>query len=74
MEPLDPAGWSRYSYVKNDPFNLVDPSGFDGEQNRTPVLGRSPPILQVFRQVAEDDLIERFFAHLSPKNGSSGLR
>ena len=28
-EPLNPQGLNRYSYVQNNPMNLVDPSGFD---------------------------------------------
>ncbi|MBN2195556.1 MAG: RHS repeat-associated core domain-containing protein [Polyangiaceae bacterium] len=27
MEPLDPAGWNRYGYVKNDPFDFLDRPG-----------------------------------------------
>ncbi len=32
--PLNPQSWNRYSYVRNNPMTLVDPSGFfDGDEH-----------------------------------------
>ena len=31
VDPANPQSWNRYVYVVNDPLNLVDPSGMDGE-------------------------------------------
>ncbi len=33
-EPWNPAGLNRFAYVQNSPLNFVDPSGFEGEQQR----------------------------------------
>ena len=34
--PLDPQGLNRYSYVQNNPLNLVDPSGFSDQDPGVP--------------------------------------
>ncbi len=38
MRPLDPQGLNRYLYVQNNPLNLVDPSGFEGGPDISPLV------------------------------------
>ncbi|MGE5786697.1 MAG: RHS repeat-associated core domain-containing protein [Myxococcales bacterium] len=47
-EPFTPRGLNRFAYVQNSPLNFVDPSGFDGEPNRSGMQG-GPDGMQQFQ-------------------------
>jgi RHS repeat-associated protein len=42
VNPRNPQSWNRYAYVRNNPMNLVDPSGMIAEDKASTVISKDP--------------------------------
>jgi RHS repeat-associated protein len=42
VNPRNPQSWNRYAYVRNNPMNLVDPSGMNVEDTANTVISKDP--------------------------------
>jgi RHS repeat-associated protein len=42
VNPRNPQSWNRYAYVRNNPMNLVDPSGMNAEDKASTVISKDP--------------------------------